>query len=220
MSNHPPSHITKKSTIIKDRVGCVKTSAYSLPPPSHTFGKKTDESPEGVGDIISNWTTANPSEEEKAKKIVVQCNVLAIKHGCITARAMREYNIAHPNIRLVDKVQNNSSRVSANHEGPFGIKTKFSEDTMEDILQAKFTDFSNEDADYPSVHSIKKTGSMPVPRTTIAAQSIIAAREQAEEKGQPKHFIMKRFQNIPGKLKLELKSASPGKKINEFEETY
>ena len=53
---------------------------------------------------------------------------------------------------------------------------------MEDILQGKFTDFTNEDADYPSVRSIKKTGSMPVPKTTIAAQSIIAARQQAAEK--------------------------------------
>lgn len=76
---------------------------------------------------------------------------------------------------------------------------------MDDLLQAKYTDYTNEDTDYPSVTSIKKTGFMPVPRGTIASQAIIHAREEEREKEQEekKRFIMKRFQNIKGTFQRE-----------------
>ena len=56
------------------------------------------------------------------------------------------------------------------------------EESMNSILQANFTNFKNEDTDYPTINSIKKTGFMPTPRPTIASQSIIVAREKAAEK--------------------------------------
>jgi len=55
MSSELASHIVKKRTIIKDRVGCVRTSTYNLPPANHTYGMKTVDAPEGAGEIISNW---------------------------------------------------------------------------------------------------------------------------------------------------------------------
>eukprot|EP01034_Spumella_vulgaris_P031883 gene31883-39387_t len=113
---------------------------------------------------------------------------------------MRQYSIDHPNIRLKEVLTTDSSRVDANHEGPFGIKTKFAEESMNSILQAGYTNFKNEDTDYPTIVSIKKTGFMPTPRPTIASQAITVAREKANEKAQPKHFTMKRFQNIKGKM--------------------
>ena len=57
-----------------------------------------------------------------------------------------------------------------------------SEDSFESIIQSKFTNYTNEDADYPLVTTIKKTGEMPHPRTTRAAQAIIQAREEAAAK--------------------------------------
>jgi len=76
---------------------------------------------------------------------------------------------------------------------------------MQDLLQAKYTDYTNEDTDYPSVTSIKKTGFMPVPRPTLASTAIIGAREKQREKEQEekKRFIMKRFQNIKGTFQRE-----------------
>ena len=103
---------------------------------------------------------------------------------------------------------------------------------MEEILQAKYTDFTNEDVDYPSVGSIKKTGYMPVPRPTIASQGMIEARHRQEEvsvtcvssqllsihlispcvslclllnpsQHHKKHFIMKKFQNVKGTFQRE-----------------
>jgi len=164
---------------------------------------KTPEHTEGAGSIISNWVTADPSLEKKSTKMVVYSNVLAVKHGCITAHAMRQYSIEHPNIRLKEVLNADTTKGTANHEGPFGIKTKFAEESMDSLLQAKFTNFANEDSDYPTIVSIKKTGFMPTPRPTVASTSIIKAREEANEKKQPKHFIMKRFQNVKGTFERE-----------------
>eukprot|EP00981_Chlorochromonas_danica_P013330 scaffold6156_cov179-Ochromonas_danica.AAC.2 len=116
--------LPKKRTIVKDRVGCVRTSTYSLPPENHIYGKKTEHTQEGSGDLISNWVAANPSLEKKSSKMIVYSNVLAVKKGCITAKSMRQYGIDHPNIRLKELLSTDSTRINANHEGPFGIKTQ------------------------------------------------------------------------------------------------
>jgi hypothetical protein len=44
--------VPKKCTIMKARVGCVKTSAYHLPPPDHTFGYTPASDAEGAGDSM------------------------------------------------------------------------------------------------------------------------------------------------------------------------
>jgi hypothetical protein len=51
---------------------------------------------------------------------------------------------------------------------------------MQDILQARFTDFANEDTDYPTITSIQKVGHMPVPKPTIASQAPLIARQRVE----------------------------------------
>jgi hypothetical protein len=151
--------------------------------------------------VISNWVTANPSLEKKAAKMIVYSNVLAIKKGCITAKSMRQYCIDHPNIRMKEILLNtDSTRVDGRHEGPFGIKTKFADEHMDELLQAKYTDFRNEDSDYPNVQTIKTKGYMPVPKPTIASQSIVNVRKKHEEEHEQQHhrFIMKKFQKVKG----------------------
>jgi len=75
-----------------------------------------------------------------------------------------------------------------------------SEDPMDTILQGKFTNYNHEDRDYPSVQSIKKVGYLPEPKPTIASLAVIHAREKKEEQAKPKHFIMKKFQNVKGAI--------------------
>lgn len=48
MSIEHPSHVVKKRTIIKDRVGCTRTSTYDLPSDDFVYGKKTEEHGETV----------------------------------------------------------------------------------------------------------------------------------------------------------------------------
>jgi len=52
-TSHPhehPSHLPKKRTIIKDRVGCVRTSTYHLPGENHVFGAPTQMADEGAAE--------------------------------------------------------------------------------------------------------------------------------------------------------------------------
>ncbi len=74
--------------------------------------------------VLSSWITANPSLEKKNERMLVYSNVLAIKKGCITAKAMRQYSIEHPNIRMKEVLVSDSTRVDHKHEGPFGRKTE------------------------------------------------------------------------------------------------
>ena len=39
----------RKRTMIKNRVGCVRTSTYSLPQGNHVYGYKQPTDPEGAG---------------------------------------------------------------------------------------------------------------------------------------------------------------------------
>lgn len=111
--------------MVKDRVGCVRSSTYTLPQGDHVYGLKKKHDAEGAGEIISNWITANPSEMKKTKNMTVYQNILSIKHGCVTAKAMRQFAADHPNIRLKEQLNELSGREGdTSHEGPFGIKTK------------------------------------------------------------------------------------------------
>jgi hypothetical protein len=53
---------------------------------------------------------------------------------------------------------------------------------MESIIQAKYTSFAADDLDYPNTSTIAKKGTLPKPKSTIAADSIAFAREQEREK--------------------------------------
>ncbi len=145
-------------------------------------------------------------------------NVLAIKNGCISAKTIRQYGKDHPSIRLKESLETNSSRVDSNHEGPFGAKTIYSEDSMANIMACRFMNENIDDYDYPSMGHIKQTGKMPKPRSTVASKAVEQSRMAAEAKKEKANFCMKKFQNIPGKLKQILEenarksSRSPGRK--------
>lgn len=118
------THLQKKRTMIKDRVGCVRSSTFDLPTTSHVYGKERIKDAEGAGALISNWVTANPSEMKKTKNLTVYQNVLAVKHGAVTAKAMRNFAIDHPSIRVKETLETDQTQNHASHEGPFGVRTK------------------------------------------------------------------------------------------------
>ena len=203
MGDGPESGVPKKATLVKARVGCVKTSVYDLPKdPQHTYGMKSVSGEEGVNKIITSWVASDPSAGKVSSKLIVYSNILAIRNGCVTARAMRKYAAEHPKIRRKEALPTNSARVDTRYEGPFGRKSVYSEDPFSDIVQGKFTNFKSEDADYPNISTVTKKGSFPRPRATIASESQVLARQQRESKNVKKHFVMKRFQGIPGTFKL------------------
>lgn len=201
-------HIPKRSTLIKDRVGCVRSSVYDLPPTNYTYGKPSygpSNVSEGAGEIISNWVTSDPSSGKESNKLIVFSNILAIKKGCVTAAAIRKYVIDHPNIRRKETLVNDANAKGNNDhrfEGPFGRKTVYANEKMADIVGASFTNFNTEDADYPDVSSVSKKGNIPPAKSTKASDGIIIAREKSKAKIEKKHFVMKRFQNVKGSFRL------------------
>lgn len=200
-----PVNLPKKRTLIKDRVGCCRVSTYNLPnDPNHTYGLQNTREPVGTGEIISNWAASNPSAGKESTRSYVHSNALAVKNGCVTAQSMRQYCEAHPNIRLKEVMAEGGIAGNANHEGPFGIQTKFAEESIKDIIQAKFTDMSLDDADYPDTSNIMKMSSFPKPIPTKASQILVESRKKEFEKSNApqKKFCMKKFQNIPAKLHL------------------
>jgi hypothetical protein len=76
------------------------------------------------------------------------------------------------------------------------------DESIKDILQAKFTDFAADDADYPDTSNIMKLSSFPKPIPTKASELLVEARKKRlEEANAPVHkFCMKKFQNIPAKI--------------------
>jgi hypothetical protein len=216
-------HLPRRCTLVKTRVGCVKSSTYDLPKSSaHVYGMKNSlDEEQQVGNIITSWVTANPSSGKESSKMIVFSNILAIKNGCVTARAMRKYAAEHPNIRRKEALTTNTSRVDTRFEGPFGRPTMAADEKMDQIIQGKFTSFGPEDVDYPDTSSIKKTGSFPKPRATVASQKVTEARLKKQEEAVPKRFCMKRFQNIKGTFKLPNVTVDPihyGKGASKHEE--
>ena len=185
---------------MKPRVGCVKTTAYNLPPADHTYGEisataysklstpfiypltvlseminntlysfiqitfrsysyseyfficagySPPADPEGAGDILSYWVTANPSTGKESTTSHVHQNILAIKNGCITATSMRKYIKEHPNIRLKEVLATDSGRQDAMIEGPFGRKTEYGDENVKNLIEGCFTNYNTDDTDYP-----------------------------------------------------------------------
>jgi len=200
--------VPKKCTIVKSRLGVVKTSCYNLPDSNHTYGYKPPDDIEGAGDIISNWVTTNPSSGKESTASCVHQNILAISKGCISAASMRNYRINHPNIRLKEVLQANSARPDSMVEGPFGRKTEYSKDSLADIIGTNYTNYCTEDVDYPILKGFVMHGYMPAPRGTKSStlQAALVKQKMEAESTPKEHFTMKRFQNIPGKLNLGLKS--------------
>ena len=74
--------------------------------------------------VLQSWVASDPSINKITEVSYVHSNMLAIRNGCITASAMRQYIEAHPRIRLIEQSNEEGKIGNSNHEGPFGIKTK------------------------------------------------------------------------------------------------
>lgn len=198
-----PGGLSKKATLVKARVGCVKTSVYDLPKNvGHVYGMKSVSGEEGVDKIITSWVASDPSMGKETSKMIVYSNILAIRNGCVTARAMRKYAEEHPNIRRKEALPANSARVDTRYEGPFGRKSVYSDYPFSDIVQGKFHNFASDDSDYPNVSTVTKKGSFPKPKPTIASASQSVVRERKANETAKPHFCMKRFKKVQGTFHL------------------
>jgi hypothetical protein len=205
----------KKSFLVKPRVGCVRTTTYDLPEDqNHVYGYVKPPDEMRCGEIMSSWVAADPSAGKVGTRSYVHSNILAIRNGCITASAMRQYIDQHPNIRLKEEAQDNMNS-KGNHEGPFGVQTKFADETMKGLMQASYTNFVDDDSDYPDTSNIMKMSSFPMPIPTKASELLMSKRREEKEKANTptKHFCMKKFQGVESKLFKELNLTPSRKRV-------
>lgn len=202
---------TKKSTMVKDVVGRVKTSTYDLPEEKHVYGQIVQKDPETAGQVISKWSVSKPSVAKTSDRNLIKTNVLAIQSGRLTAKEMREFAQSHPDIRFKapkSKLRNEDGtkyKERVPHNGPFGISSVRTESPLCHLIEARFTNFCGAEKDYPDVQVLKKRLQLPAARETKASMG-----HSIRNKAPPvpeSTFTMKRFQNVAGKVHLQ---AAPG----------
>lgn len=118
---------------------------------------------------------------------------------------------------------------SSAFEGPFGARTQLyvpslllsltlfcvtcsdclvtlcsANESMAELIQAKFTNFTNYDTDYPSMAGLVDKSALPLPKSTRSSTLVAEkSRNDSQKDAEPeKRFVMKKFQNVPGKLNL------------------
>eukprot|EP00752_Nemacystus_decipiens_P018606 g16681.t1 len=193
----------KKATMVKDVVGKVRTSTRELPPSSHTYGALVTKDLEGAGAVISTWDVSKPSVAKTSDRDLIKTNVLAIHHGNITSKDTRLFAQAHPEIRFAPPGSATMEgglrkKDKIPFDGPYGTKSEKMTCPLSALIEARFTDFSQEGKDYPNVSVLEKKFRMPPPRETKASQGHNTTLKPAFKQGPP--FVMKRFQNVPGRV--------------------
>jgi hypothetical protein len=79
-----------------------------------------------------------------------------------------------------------------------------------DLVQGKFTHFENDDPDYPNLEGLVVHNHSVMPRATKASQGWATIARKKAEQNRPEldQFVMKKFQNVPGKLNLPQRNSS------------
>jgi len=164
--------------MIKPVVGKVKSPAYALPENDHVYGIESKLDKEGAGEVVTSWATSKPSEPPCSQKSFPATNREALKNGCLTSKAQREYGKQFPVMKQNPKHQSNKSQKSnarddaeqkaeigevitsiyqesAAHQPPqaFGIQTKKNKVGMTELL--RWTELDAE-TDYPDLSNKKR----------------------------------------------------------------
>ena len=216
----------KRVTMIKPVVGKVKSPSYPLPDDDFIFGIASKLDKEGAGEVVQSWAQSKSSEPPCSMQSFVATNKAALKHGCLTSKAQREYGKKYPVMKQNPK-QSNSKKsgeddmqkakigevitsIYQETEGPhqppqaFGIQTKKNSVNMTELLRCNPTD--DDETDYPDLSGKKRKGRLPPAKATKSSLIVAKCREppSAEEMAKIKsigEFKMKKFQNVQPRVK-------------------
>ncbi|KAJ8523795.1 hypothetical protein ON010_g17324 [Phytophthora cinnamomi] len=153
--------------MIKSTVGSVRRTTYDLPDaknPNHVYGYEVQRDPENAGQVIGKWVQAVPSPAAKSGRSFIETNRQAIMNGYLSAGEARRFANEHPDI-VVKPAEKCKGGFVPTNDMTYGIKSKVSEDIW-GLVQARHTSFSNDNADYPDLSTMKIKGKLPLPRDT------------------------------------------------------
>lgn len=212
----------KRVTIIKHLVGKVRSPGFSLPgdnDDSFAYGIRNKADEECAGKVIQSWVEESPVPPMKKQseiKVFPATNRLALRHGCITSKAQREFAMNKPIMKVLSKPPKcniiSNKRKSCldqsvldndRHDRVFGIKNVENDVSIKDLLKSDHV----EEKDYPNLSQRQKKGRLPPSRFTKASKLLeesIKARSQNKEIHQNDMFKMKKFLKVQSKVKAML----------------
>jgi hypothetical protein len=155
-------------------------------------------------------------------------NLQALKHGCLTSKAQREYGKQHPVMKQSPKHSNRALQSKEETEGKsnwtdaitsmhqrnlnqqpnqvFGIQTKKNDASMDELLRCIPSELE-EETDYPDLSGKKRKGRIPPAKATKASRSVEECRCRPKSKQDiakikaVEEFKMKKFLNVQSKVK-------------------
>mmetsp|Transcript_8008 Transcript_8008/g.10560 ORF Transcript_8008/g.10560 Transcript_8008/m.10560 type:complete len:227 (+) Transcript_8008:226-906(+) len=206
-----------KRTMIKDKIGTVRTSTYDLPGNEFTYGSQVRPDVEGAGAVLSKWVVGTPSQPKESQQSFIKTNRQATKQGYITAKQQRDFAKAHPEITFTPPALKKEREIAESKrrhfDGPFGMRTNAdARESVNELIQAKYTSFHNDEQDYPDTSGMKKKGALPKPKSTIASRTLQEAGRRkmvTDQTNQSKEvfpavgdeaFKMKKFKNVEARI--------------------
>eukprot|EP00986_Skeletonema_menzelii_P007449 scaffold2929_cov145-Skeletonema_menzelii.AAC.5 len=153
-------------------------------------------------------------------------NRQALKNGCLTSKAQREYGKQHPVMKQNPKRSNMGNQAKENAEAKsssndvitsiyqrnlnqqphqvFGIQTKKNDASMDELLRCIPSELE-EETDYPDLSGKKRKGRIPPAKATKASRSVAECRPKSDRDVAKikavEEFKMKKFLNVQSKVK-------------------
>ncbi|KAL7527159.1 hypothetical protein ACHAXR_001830 [Thalassiosira sp. AJA248-18] len=218
----------KRVTMIKPVVGKVKSPAYALPDNDFVYGIESKLDKEGAGEVVQSWAQSKSSEPPCSMQSFPATNRQALKNGCLTSKAQREYGKQFPVMKQNPKQSNKKSQNSEEdlqknskigevitsiyqentqpHQPPqaFGIKSKKNKVSMTELLRIP-TELDDE-TDYPDLSNKKRKGRLPPAKATKSSLIVAKCRELPSEdemarRKSVKEFKMTKFKNVQPRVK-------------------
>lgn len=217
----------KRVTMIKPVVGKVKSPSYALPEDGFVYGIESKLDKEGAGEVVQSWAQSKSSEPPCSMQSFPATNRQALKNGCLTSKAQREYGKKFPVMKQNPK-QSNSQKKSTNkelqqkakigdvitsiyqeslaHQPPqaFGIQTKKNKVSMTELLRCIPSELDDE-TDYPDLSGKKRKGRLPPAKATKSSLVVAKCREEAKEELEKQRsveeFKMKKWRNVQPRVK-------------------
>lgn len=235
--------------MIKSVVGKVKSAQYALPDIVYGIESKIDKEGAGKGEsrlfasqvlffhlhlsfvvcsVIESWAVAEPSPLPISMQSFPKTNRQALKHGCITSKAQREYGKQHPVMKQSPKHSNRALQSKEETKGKsnwndaitstpqrnlnqqahhvYGIQTKRNDASMDELLRCISSELE-EETDYPDLSGKKRKGRIPPAKATKASRSVEECRCRPKSKQEitkikaVEEFKMKKFLNVESKVK-------------------
>jgi len=207
---HDKSGRAMRRTMVKDQIGNVRTSTFNLPGDDFVYGAQVKPDIEGAGAVLSKWVVGTPSQPKESQQSFIKTNRQATKQGFISAKEQREFARAHPEITFTPPALKKEREIAESKrrhfDGPFGMRTNAdARESVNELIQAKYTSFSNDEADYPDVSGMKKKGALPKPKATKASRTLLEAGKKKIESTPPDGpsqdlFKMKKFLNVQAQI--------------------